>query len=322
MRKQTSLFIRFLLFLFPFVCHAQGPVEHPDGEFISVNNARLWVETKGDGMPLFLIAGGPGSSHLYLHSFDTLAAEFKLVFLDNFGRGKSDTAQQVTEYSIARDVEDIEAIRRTLGFDSIAVLGHSYGAVVAQLYALKYGNHCNRLIVANGFYSGKMWQENDDNSNRNYAENAPEMWERIMQLRAKGIKSSDKRHYELYFNLPNGLLYSYNPENAHYFPDDPAYPNEFNVKVYYQIVGPDGDFVVGNDMAKFDVTAELKKLKMPVLVIAGRYDRVSVPKMNLLYKKYCPLAKFVMFEKSGHSPQVEEPEKMMKTIREFMVTGD
>ena len=60
---------------------------------------------------------------------------------------------------------------------------------------------------------------------------------------------------------------------------DPFYPNRFNTKLYYQLVGPDGDFVVGNDIAKFDVTKELKNLKMPVLVVAGRYDRVSVPKM-------------------------------------------
>src|SRR5439155_9227878 len=87
------------------------------------------------------------------------------------------------------------------------------------------------------------------------------------------------------------------------------YPHRFNTKLYYQLVGPDGDFVVGNDIAKFDVSQQLKKLKMPVLIVAGRYDRVAVPKMEVMYKQYCPRAKFVMFERSGHNPQVEEPEK-------------
>jgi proline iminopeptidase len=45
---------------------------------------------------------------------------------------------------------------------------------------------------------------------------------------------------------------------------------------------------------------------------------VAVPGMEVEYKEYCPLAKFVMFEKSGHSPQVEEPERLFKLIRDFL----
>ena len=82
--------------------------------------------------------------------------------------------------------------------------------------------------------------------------------------------------------------------------------------------GKDGDFVVGNEIAKFDVRDELKNFKMPVLIIAGRYDRVSVPKFAVLYKKYCPQAKFVMFEQSGHNPQIEEQEKEFDLIRTFL----
>jgi proline iminopeptidase len=40
--------------------------------------------------------------------------------------------------------------------------------------------------------------------------------------------------------------------------------------------------------------------------------------MQVQYKKYCPQAQFVMFEKSGHNPQVEEPEKEFPIIREFL----
>jgi proline iminopeptidase len=205
-----------------------------------------------------------------------------------------------------------------MGFDKIAILGHSYGAVVAQLYAIKYGENLTHLIIADGFFNGKMWQENDDNSNRIYAENMPEVWDSLMVLRAKGLRSSDKAHFEVYFNLRSGLLYSYNPENAKKFPDDQSYANDFNRHVYYQIVGADGDFKVGNDIALFDVTKQLKDLKMPILIIAGRFDRVSVPRYAVQYKKYCPQARFVMFENSGHSPQVEEPEKEFALIREFM----
>ena len=84
------------------------------------------------------------------------------------------------------------------------------------------------------------------------------------------------------------------------------------------MVGPDGDFIVGNDIGHFDFRKQLKTLKMPVLIIAGRYDRVAVPWMQVQYKKFCPQAQFVLFEKSGHNPQVEEPEKTFPLIVEFL----
>jgi proline iminopeptidase len=57
---------------------------------------------------------------------------------------------------------------------------------------------------------------------------------------------------------------------------------------------------------------------MPVLITAGRYDRVAVPWMSIKYKEYCPQAEFVMFEQSGHNPYIEEPSKTFELIRTFL----
>ena len=84
------------------------------------------------------------------------------------------------------------------------------------------------------------------------------------------------------------------------------------------MVGKDGDFIVGNDIGNFDFRKDLKKLTMPILIVAGRYDRVAVPWMQVKYKEYCPQARFVLFERSGHNPQVEEPAKEFALIREFL----
>lgn len=314
--SRTYFFIAIAAIVFQN-SYAQQVFQHPSGKYITVNGAKLWIETEGTGDPLFLISGGPGGSHAGMHSFDSLSKNFTLVFVDYFGRGKSDTAQDVTEYSIDRDVDDLEGVRKQLGYDKINVLGHSYGSVVAQKYALKYEKRVSHLIIANGFFSGDMWQENDDNSNHEIAENYPEVWDSLMVLRKKGLVSSDPECIDIYGQVPYGFLYAYNPDKfLHGI--DPSYPNKFNTKLYYQIVGRDGDFKVEGDMKKFDVTSKLKKMKMPVLIIAGRYDRVAVPKEQVKYKTYCPQAQFVMFEKSGHNPQVEEPEKEFPIIREFL----
>jgi len=317
--KKLLAVVALFTFNFSLLTLQAQPVafHHPAGKYLTVNGAKLWVETEGTGDPLFLISGGPGGAHAGLHSFDKLQDSCTLVFIDNFGRGKSDTAKDVKEYSISRDVEDIEGIRKALGYDKINILGHSYGSVVAQLYAIKYGEHVKHLIIADGFFSGKMWQENDDNSNHEIQENYPEVWDSLMRMRKRGLISSDKVFYEEYGQVPYGFLYAYNPTSFRHGLD-PMYPHPFNTRLYYQLVGADGDFVVGNDIAKFDVTNDLKNLKMPVLVVAGRYDRVSVPKWAVMYKQYCPQAQFVMFEHSGHNPMVEEPENEFPIIRAFL----
>ena len=308
--------ITFLSFFY-LASFSQNKYIHPEGKFITVNGAKLWIESLGKGEPLFMIAGGPGNSHVNLHVFDTLKNSCQLIFIDNFGRGKSDTAAHLKEYSVSRDVEDIEGIRKALGFEKISIYGQSYGTVVAQLYAVKYAHHLKKLIIESGFYNAKMWQENDDNSNRQFAEQDPELWDSLMVLRKKGYRSSDSLHYTLYAGFHIFLVYAYCPDNKRF--EDNDYPNNYNTRLYYQLVGHDADFHVGNDIAKFDVTAQLKYLKMPILIMAGRYDRVSVPKFSVLYKKYCPQAKFVMFEKSGHNQELEEPGETFALISQFLL---
>jgi proline iminopeptidase len=293
------------------------PDSHADGKYYSVNGAKLYTLSFGKGDPLFFIAGGPGGTHYGLRSFDSLSTTNTLVYFDGFGRGKSDEAKDVKEYTLARDVEDLEGLRKAMGFEKINVLGHSYGGVVAQAYAIKYPNNVKHLILANTLHSFLMWQKNDDNSNHEIKTNYPEVWDTLMILRKQGYVSSDSLHAAIYGRVPYGFLYAYNPDKFRGRNRKP-YPNNFNSKLYYQMVGKDGDFIVGNDIGNIDFRKELKKLPMPILILAGRYDRVAVPEEMIKYKEYCPQAKFVMFERSGHNPQVEEPAKEFPIIREFL----
>lgn len=307
-----------LLFLLPAVIAAQGfPDSQTDGKYYTVNGAKLWTVSFGKGEPLFFIAGGPGGSHYGLRSFDSLSTTNTLVYFDALGRGKSDLAKDVREYSLDRDIEDLEGLRKAMGFDKISVLGHSYGGVVAQGYAVKYPEHVSHLILANTFHSFVMWQANDDNSNHEIMINYPEVWDTLMKIRERGAVSSDPEHQKIYARVPYGFLYAYNPDNFRSRGRKP-YPNNFNSAVYYQMVGKDGDFIVGSDIGNFDYRTKLKDLKMPVLIIGGRYDRVAVPYMMVKYKEYCPQAQFMMFEHSGHNPQVEEPQKEFALIRAFL----
>ena len=307
-----------IVLLVSYAAHSQNlPDSYTGGKYVTVNGAKLYVVIAGKGDPIIIIPGGPGGAHPGYRVFDALAKDNQVVYFDAFGRGKSDTAKNVKEYTLARDIEDIEGLRIALHFEKLNVLGHSYGGLVAQGYALKYPSHVNHLILANTFHSYIMWQKNDDNSNHEIQTNYPEVWDSLMMIREAGAVSSDPAHQELYKKVPYGFLYAYNPDNFLGRASKP-YPNAFNAALYYQMVGRDGDFLVGNDIGNFDFRKELKNLKMPVLIYGGRYDRVAVPAMMVKYKEYCPQAQFMIFEKSGHNPQVEEPEKLFPVIEKFL----
>jgi proline iminopeptidase len=158
-----------------------------------------------------------------------------------------------------------------------------------------------------------MWQANDDNSNREIRNQYPEVWEKLMDLRAHGIRSDDIAHQDAYFGIGLGLFYFFDAAKAALLPQEPGNPD-----VYYSIVGRDAEFKVGGDIAKLDFRRDLPKLKMPILVLAGRYDRISIPKDVAEYRKLTPSARIVMLERSGHFPYIEEPDETAKVLREFL----
>ncbi len=314
---KNYLTILFALIMSIIIFGQTFPDSETDGKYFEVNGAKIWTVSFGEGDPIFFIAGGPGGTHYGLRWFDSLSTTNTLVYYDAFGRGKSDTAKNVTEYSLQRDIEDLEGLRKAMGFSTINILGHSYGGLVAQGYAIKYPENVHHLILANSFHSYLMWQENCDNSNHEIKTNYPEVWEELMIVREQGAVSSDQIHQDIYDRVPYGFLYAYNPEHFKRSGRKP-YPYPTNKKLYYQMVGKDGDFLVTSDIGNFDFRKQLKDLEMPILIYGGRYDRVAVPWMMVQFKMYCPQAEFVMFERSGHNPQVEEREATIALIRNFL----
>lgn len=291
------------------------PLNHPPGRFITVGGKKLWYESEGRGEPLMLVAGGPGFSHAYFHPFlSALADARRVIYFDAFGTGKSERAGSAREYSLAGAVEDLEGLRRALGLGKVNVLGHSYGGFVAQLYAVKYPDSVSRLILANTFPSGDSLQGLQDSFNRQVRDHLPEVWEKVMRLRERGLRSASKEHQEAY-SVPPAFSFFYNPDNARHLPRE---PDIYNPALWYAMGGGDADFVVRGEISRFDVRARLKDLRMPVLVLAGRYDRMIPPGLTIRYKKLAPRATFVMFERSGHFPFIEEPEGFLAAVRGFL----
>jgi len=311
MHKVLIILTPILLGLLFAIVSAQQAVE-PQGKLVVVNGSRLWYRIAGHGTPLLLIPGGPGSSHNYFYpGLERLADSFQLIYFDAFGRGQSDRAKSSGEYSLDRDIEDVEGLRKALGFDKIAVYGHSYGGVVAQGYALRYPQSLSRLILANTCHSAEMWQGCNDNWNNEIQNQYPEVWAELQEIRAKGSVTSDPEYQKVQGRVPLCLLYFYDPSYSNITVD--TSPDVFN-----QIAGPDANVVLGGDLASIDFRSRLREIQVPTLILAGRFDRVAMPRFSMQFRTFMPDAQFVLFEKSGHLPFIEEPELHDSIVRKFL----
>jgi proline iminopeptidase len=289
----------------------------PEGQYVVVGGKRLWYRTEGQGRPLLLIPGGPGFSHTYFWPhFSGLAKDFTVIYFDAYGRGKSERAKAQSEYTFARDVDEIEGLRQALRLSTISVYGQSYGGMVAQAYATKYPQSLDHLILADTFHSAEMWQKgNDDIWNVRLQDQMPELWDRLQTIRGSGKLSCDPEYQKLQGDMPAALAYYYDPSHA----DNASYGAiESNLDVYCQLAGPDADVILGGDIARLDFRPLLGQIATPTLILAGRFDRVAIPRFAIEFKRLMPQATFVMFEKSGHYPFIEESELHGATVRAFL----
>lgn len=283
-------------------------------------HGRIRYEMLGDGPPLILVAGGPGTSLRSLGTaFDALADQHTVIYFDNIGRGYSDDLPAHLTHSPERDAVDIEAVRTGLGLGRIRLLGHSYGGYAALAYAGGYAGNLERLVLSSSGSSYLSWQANIDSVARFIECQYPEVWARLDALRRHGVKSSAPQYQDLQ-GQAEGDLYWYDLANAARRPP-PGDPRErFRADVYFAMLGDDPEVTVGGAMARFDARPVLRRLQVPLLVTSGRYDRVALPKFALEMTQLpsAGVAQLAMFERSGHAPWIEEEALYMNTLRAFL----
>ncbi|MCA9250755.1 MAG: alpha/beta hydrolase [Phycisphaerae bacterium] len=288
------------------------------------DGVEIHFEATGTGTPLFLIAGGPGQdSERFRFTHTLLQPSARLVFVDGRGRGKSVIPDgKKVAYSLEKDVDDIEAVRQKLGTPKIMVLGHSYGSMVAMAYAAKYPEHTAALISVSGCHGATVWQERNIEMVKVHLErHYPERWKRIVELHEAGHSTGQEPLAPMFGDLNELLVF--NPES-----DWRLYPQlkrkrdpvefKFNREVYLTMVGPDPEWKIEGTLAGVELLPRLKNYPGPALVIGGRHDRVSPPLNQVEIAKALPNAELVFFERSSHSPSVEEPLRFIRVVSEFI----
>jgi proline iminopeptidase len=302
------------------VAHARGVVGH---WAVTEDRLRIWYETEGTGVPILLIPGGPGSSHHPFHlTHRRLARHGRLVYVDNRGRGRSNVGRGSEPYSLANDVRDIEAVRKSLRAERIVVYGRSYGGMVAQAYAIAHPERVQALIVSNSLDGAASWQEyNIDGVKRFYQTLWPDRWDEIVRLRARGFTTSQDTLARLFTNLRE--LYNYSPANDSLFRLESRAFQESDVSghnpdVYVGMLGTDPEWTVGGTLAGIEMADQLRIVTAPALVLGGRYDRITPPAVQRKIARALPQARLEIFERSGHRPEFEEAERWQAVMDAFL----
>ncbi|MGA2134965.1 MAG: proline iminopeptidase-family hydrolase [Bryobacteraceae bacterium] len=304
------------------LAQAQAPsvYELEDG-FVDAHGVLIYYQTLGHGSPLLIVHGGPGASHDYfLPYLLPLARHHKLIFIDERGSGKSEKLEDPAGYTVENMVEDTEAVRQGLKLGRISLLGHSYGGVLAQAYALKYQANLTHLVLCSTFHSTK---EMNEVFRRQLAAMPAELRDRIQSLENAGLygkgKDYEKNRYpndymiaawgEGYFPY----LYQRKPD-ANY---DPIANGIMSWDLYREMWGSHGEFVIDGNLKSVEYADRLKTVKVPTLITAGDHDECS-PSLAEEMHDLIAGSKLVIIPRSGHMTFVDQPALFIRTVTDFL----
>src|SRR5271165_1079766 len=290
--------------------------------FVDSHGVLIYYEAVGRGAPLVIVHGGPGASHDYfLPYLLPLMRTNRLVMIDERGSGKSSKVDDPKQYTVANMVEDLEAVRLALGLGKISLLGHSFGGVLVQAYALKYQKNLSHLILGSTFASTK---ELNEALARMKADLDPKDRERVNALESAGLFGKGEpwehgRYSEEYARLAWGkgyfpFVYQNRPDPNY----DPLGSNTSTAwDVYREMWGSDGEFVVDGNLKEVEYVDRLSEIKVPTLIVVGDHDE-SDPKMSKEMHEKIAGSQLVILPQSGHMTFVDQPEEFLKTVREFV----
>ncbi|MGB2957282.1 MAG: alpha/beta hydrolase [Bacteroidota bacterium] len=248
---------------------------------VETEDVRLYLRVAGDPEARnFLIGvhGGPGGSSHYLVDLDTLRGEdFAVVTYDQRGAGRS--GKPSGGYSLMDYVGDLEAVRKTLGVEKIALFGHSWGGLIALRYAAVHPGRVRSMILmgsapptAAAVYDGEAG-----------------LVQRVLDLQEKGViprqlpedgQTIVRAIFPAFFSDPNFLM-----------------PPELQAMTFTPTASESTNVALG----EWDITGELERLEHPILMLWGEDDPFGIP-MAEATRAALPSARidFVLLDHCGH----------------------
>lgn len=277
--------------------------------------------------PIIVIHGGPGVPQMAEDArfFGQLARDgFDVYLYDQIGAGLSPRLADPTQYTIARHVADLEAIRQRIGAERVILIGHSWGGSVAATYLADHPDRVERVIFSSP--GAVYWAEMGTSGTG-----------------MLGRLTTDQRWQAIKELLPPRALLAYalvqvNPRAAHAFAGDHELDARFDQVFAHIAPGifcdvrtlPPGEAVSGlgfyaNQVPQatstprpIDPRPTLRAVRTPALVLKGSCDYIPW-RLTIEYRDILPNTQFVYLSGAGHQAYQEQPEQYLASARAFLL---
>jgi proline iminopeptidase len=281
-----------------------------DGMLVPIDDTSLWVVERGpaDGLPLIVLHGGPGLDHHEFGAYlDPLADRgIRLLLTDLRANGRSERCPPST-WTLERMAQDVIMLALALRLGRYAVLGHSYGAFVALQNAVDYPGMAAATLVSAGVPSVR-WLDGVADAlaafePQDLREQVAASWDREATVATpEDVASLMHDQWPFHFADPRDpRIAAYEAATA-----DAVYAPE--VLRHFATASTGG----------LDVEDRLGEVTQPVLVLAGRHDRVCTVAAAEHMVRLLPNGHLRVFEDSAHMAFVEEPAAYVEEVAAFL----
>lgn len=288
---------------------------HPAEGFVTAGKARLYYRALGRGWPVIVLHGGPDFDHNYLlPQMDRLAERLRVVYYDQRGRGRSAAGVRPDDVSMASEIEDLDRVRRHFDLDRVAVLGHSWGGVLAMAYTAAHPDRVSHLLLVNTApASGEDAQRFADHVRLTRPASDVQAMKAIAassRFRA-GDPDVDAEFNRIHFRLglrdPDLLAQVTGRLRTHSDAAGVLLARAIERRLYAETWDAEG----------YDLVPRLREIDVPTLVIHGRHDAVPVP-LAARIADAIPRGRLEVFEEHGHFVYLEAPEHFCAAIWAFI----
>ena len=258
---------------------------------------------------ILCLHGGPGATHDYMLSMADLAEHgYRVTFYDQLGCGRSEVPKDVTLFVPERYVEEVDSFRRKMRLGRPHIIGSSWGGLLAIAYALKYQRNMRTMTTVGGLHSVPLTVREMEKMKRGLPRDVQET---LAKHEARGDYESPEylRAVNAFYNRHLCRLDPWPPELAYSL-------EHISKPVYGTMNGPNEFTIIGN-IRYWDVTGRLGAIRVPTLVLGGRYDEVS-PVVAKEMHRHIRGSQLTTFSRSSHLPFWEERASFMKRVLRFL----
>ena len=251
---------------------------------------RLWVDDRGDGPPVLLIAGLGDPAEAWTFQQEELSSRYRTIAFDNRGVGRSPLPD--TPLTVAGMADDAATILDELGIDRADIVGFSGGSVTAQELAIRHPERVKSLVLMGTFGKGDR-----------YFDAVVRMFTWMMD------QAPDPHAFLEAFYL---WIYTVQAHESGFvdqlIEEALAFPHQQSLDSMHQQL---------DAWANHTTLDRLGQVTAPTLVIAGGKDLVCPPHLGKAVADAIPGAQFEVWPEAAHQPFQEEPARFNARLEAF-----